>query len=175
VLSKPRVISKIGRKRKVSGWTLLVLGVIVAGVWLASGLWRVSYLGKGFYVQLRNGQLVTGRNDDPRFFKGWSALMSDPSERGLEFWFGWRKFAVSTTGSYSYGVVHIRDVRITGRVYEYVLWPVPLPLLMTGGVLLWWSGAARRRALRGKCGVCGYDLGGLEAGGKCPECGWDGR
>jgi hypothetical protein len=73
------------------------------------------------------------------------------------------------------------DARHTDRVLPtHILWPGMLAntlvwsaIVMTPWVM--WRGfvlvRSRRRIARGRCGQCGYDRRGMDAGSACPECG----
>ncbi|HYD01175.1 MAG TPA: hypothetical protein VEB22_08110 [Phycisphaerales bacterium] len=43
-----RPVTRIGRKRGRTGWTLLILGVLVTGVRFASRWWSVGYKSAGW-------------------------------------------------------------------------------------------------------------------------------
>ncbi len=170
---KPDRVSqkKLGRKRRVAGWTLLLLGLLVAGVWGSSCRWYVQRARKGWDATYTRGELFviwTSEGDEHFGSIGWNS----PSERGLRWKADFREylghdFAREARDCWvaSYGT--------TGhaRAWHIVLWPLPL-LLWTPAALLLRSGIlARRRANTGMCAKCGYSLAGLVADAKCPECG----
>jgi hypothetical protein len=171
----PRPISKTGRRRRATGWTLLALGLLVAAVWGASRWWYLSYWFTECGVSLaagRAGFSVVERGAAPAGVRGghfahtgdrggtarwiWTAE-GEPlrvSVKRTSLWLAWRDHH---DGS--------------GSHYCVVLWPIPL-LLWTPAALLLRSGIlARRRAMKGSCAACGYSLAGLGAGFPCPECG----
>jgi len=142
-------VKRIGRKRRAAGWTLLTLGVIVAGVWAASGWLRVEVDRRTFHVVVDSG-LLTIQSGPPA---GRERPFLSPSQ--LSEW-SWR----------------IRDLINEQRPeVRLALWPIPL-LLWTPAALLLRSGTlAQRRANTNACAKCGYSLAGLADGAPCPECG----
>lgn len=72
-----------------------------------------------------------------------------------------------------------RPFHAGGATESRLLWPLWQPMLVFGVAAGYSLGmlSGGRRAQRGVCQKCGYDLGGLAAGGeegrKCPECGTD--
>ena len=152
-------VKTAGRKRRITGWTLLLLGLLVAGVWVASGWW---------YAWLTVERDVTSTQLGVRF-----GILS------LDWDAGWSETAVSLRSEADWGPVWDlqpirsgrRGVPLDAEFIEIALWPIPL-LLWTPAALLLRSGIlARRRAMTGECGKCGYDLARLGADAKCPECG----
>ncbi|HYD01453.1 MAG TPA: hypothetical protein VEB22_09525 [Phycisphaerales bacterium] len=177
-------VKKIGRKRRAAGWTLLTLGVIVAGVWVASGWWLLRVTMKPWDLHAENGVArffwspkgilaADGVSVLPPRSKGTRWAIRDPfggmflstsTDRYDDRW--WKTWAASRIARHPKGgkTPLLTDSRL-------VLWPIPL-LLWTPAALLIRSGIlARRRALKGMCPKCGYSLAGLSAGAACPECG----
>ncbi|MDP1661206.1 MAG: hypothetical protein Q8L55_04745 [Phycisphaerales bacterium] len=175
---------RIGRKRRALGWTLLTLGLLVAGVWVASGWWQISFEkidGERFNVL--SGELhictdtwVCANIDGDQEERGWSI---EPRMEGWKIWYGWDAqvgTSVARGGGLSVspsvldrGFFQWRSDFFTHRLV--VLWPIPLLLWTPAALLLRYGYLARRRAITGKCKKCGYDFAGLAAEAPCPECG----
>jgi len=151
-MKKPQPPSRIGTKRRAVGWTLLTLGVIVAGVWVASGWWEVTlaYSDKEVWnLEVQAGCLCL----EPRFMQ--PGGIPRYVDREKWWWSGWTRVSWASA----------KPTRILP------LWPIPL-LLWTPAALLLRSGIlARRRAAAGSCAKCGYSLAGLAQPAACPECG----
>jgi len=185
---KPTLRNHAGRKRRAVGWTLLTLGVFVAGVWMWSGLsWRSWAWGGSagrWNWKVQEGRLaVTSSTDFARSegeifhfaMTSKPAVQLDPDDsvsRVLERLYSqqrwlvdWRPFTRHTTSDFFQSRTTVR----------FALWPIPL-LLWTPAALLLRSGIlARRRAITGSCANCGYSLAGLAHGAACPECGNGGK
>jgi hypothetical protein len=170
-----------GKRRTATGWTLLLLGLLVAGVWVAS---RGRDLGRGFdsgAVWAKEGTFAVAWFSFSRPVSGWFLPRHFSAEWEWK-WFtrdeqmramvGHEATDFTDTNFFVAAytdVVYVRAGRI--RVIEVVLWPIPL-LLWTPAALLLRSGyLARRRANTGSCAKCGYSLARLGAGVPCPECG----
>ncbi|MFT3687027.1 MAG: hypothetical protein QM783_19250 [Phycisphaerales bacterium] len=161
-----------GRKRRAAGWTLLALGVLVAGVWVASGWWqeRGGYKSVGFVVS--GGQIMIWSTD----MKPEGPLISMPYRMDvpMTYWNGWYDLRERHAFQRSRGPMYIVNSSIAGSTSTnvgIVLWPIPLLLWTTAALLLPSGILARRRANTGACPKCGYSLAGLGDGGPCPECG----
>jgi hypothetical protein len=172
-VKKERSSKRIGRKRRAAGWTLLLLGLPVAGVWVASGWWRFSLGTTHRWLGCSRGCVVYGRSTAVGSSVTAKCVFQPqaPGDVGFEWWFDWgpkRGFQIGET--VFYGVTRDSDYG-EYREFAALLWPVPL-LLWAAGVPVLRSGIlARRRAHAGLCGKCGYSLAGLVAGAPCPECG----
>lgn len=163
---KPRPPHKIGRKRRAAGWMLLVLGVIVAGVWVASGWWVL--------VVRRDGAECT-------FGYGEAMFATTPMDSSTVF----RRHSPMWVWGYgfgsNYGARRLGLISIADDSLDVALWPVPPFLFATGlAIINRWAPAtlllrsgllARRRAMTGACAKCGYSLAGLAKDAPCPECG----
>jgi hypothetical protein len=166
-------VNRAGRLRRRVGWTLLTLGVLVAGVWGASGWCRFRLGNTRQWLACSRGCLVYGQSGSvgPPVITAWTAERQPPGDVGFEWWFDRGREA-----GYQLSEPLLRRVtRDEGygddRERAALLWPIPL-LVWTPAALLLRSGIlARRRANTGACGKCGYSLAGLAEGSPCPECG----
>lgn len=176
VPTSPRPIKRIGRKRRVLGWTLLTLGVFAAGLWFASGFvwygWRcigpleLSNTRYTLSLSAGAGNLDVGLQTPPLAppqFRQVAGRPRTPLTGWSVEWTPDRWWSISTV---TYGFV-----TRTSWWLAVPLWLVCLPLALAGVLLVRSGNTARRRALTGYCKACGYDLSGLGAEAKCPECG----
>lgn len=173
-VKKPRPAKSIGRKRRAAGWTLLALGVIVAGVWVASGWW-----------------LVTGWCGDTRWFCRNGSMGCQIGVRRSSLPFSSPTFAMETYSERSRFTLRAESPLIRQgddldlfvfavlsptshpgiRILAFALWPIPLLLCAPAAFLLRSGIIARRRAMTNTCPMCGYSLTGTAEGSPCPECG----
>jgi hypothetical protein len=144
-----------GRKRRAGGWVLLGLGVLIAGVWVASKWCRVSAdistQASKTSIFISGGRLTLLRYADRVYFHIRADL--DLYHRLWEWW------------SWDF------EIGSNSQAVALSLWPVSLLLLSTGGLLSRWGVAAPRRTSGNECAACGYDIAVLSDGAKCPECG----
>jgi hypothetical protein len=159
------------------GWTLLTLGVLVAGVWGASGwLWltrRFDAMGANYTVAIQYGTLFCMRASDTDGRDAWNL-----ERYGSSVWrwsFGWGHDVKEPNAFHNFGAVQFsRFSPSTGpalKRIELILWPVPFLLWAAGMPLLHSGILARRRANAGLCKKCDYSLAGIAPGAPCPECG----
>lgn len=151
-----------------------MLGVLVAGAWVASGWWVIglTYHRPGsaggslggsthnvLYVYTLDGVVIFGTQSSSPNPSGFS--ITPRLEKA-----GWSLWHWSWGGGGGPGGGSPRSFDCTAP-----LWPVPVVLWGAGALLLRSGRLARRRALTGMCAACGYSLAGLAAGAPCPECG----
>lgn len=167
-MKKPRPNRAIGRKRRAAGWTLLALGVIVAGVWVWSGEHDLGWDGAKHRAALFGGKLGVGRLRNSQMQwgdSGWSVVDHQA------YW----SYRLPSGPDTFLGLMNYWKADEDGGGTEesamVVLWPIPLALWAAGVPVLGSGILTRRRAITGKCVSCGYDLAGIRAGAPCPECG----
>lgn len=165
-----------GRKRRLAGWTLLVLGLLVTAVLGWSWSRRAYSVGGAWGFELANGQVRCILYPGANISGDSGVLLHGESERFLRLRTRRSVVPVSNANkAWDLYVVSHFSLETAGVVmsqhWNFVLWPLPLMLWAEGGLLVRSGVVARRRAETGLCRGCGYDLAGLGAGAKCPECG----
>ncbi|MEK6703401.1 MAG: hypothetical protein AABZ53_14160 [Planctomycetota bacterium] len=184
---------KLGRRRIWSGWLLLVGGLVIAGIWIASGrysfrrVWFHEFMNRSVRVQQgvvevcavdrhlwnREGSLVPDALTDLPPFGEPLVVNEWTRTDGPWHWAGTLFAHAQMGGRTLTGIVTVDTARpsFQGTTrFAMVLWPIPLVLLAAGGMMLWHGKTAARIAV-GCCLTCGYDLKGLTLGTACPECG----
>lgn len=163
--------------RLVAGWSLLLVCVVLAAATLWSRGRDVSLKGEGrgsvAILSLTSGELQAslerGRIDNYSPGGGW-AVGKEPYD-GPWRW-GFTRMDVvpeSRWWSWRWSTVLHRDGSV--RFAAGPVWPGAVLAGVCGLWLLWPMVRAWRRRSGGRCAACGYDLRGLGAGAKCPECG----
>ncbi|MGH7131408.1 MAG: hypothetical protein ACREJO_05635 [Phycisphaerales bacterium] len=172
---------KPGRKRRVAGWALLAIGVLITGVWGASRWWWYRGYSSDYTYSLCYGKaLVDYDRGLSRVASGWRVLKNaDPK-------WSWQLSDRTSVASYKAIKVSSFDLAPFGCYYafrdapsqpvfsadvEIMLWPFPLLVWGGGGWLVWSGRRARRRAMTGLCGKCGYDLAGWRRGARARSVG----
>jgi hypothetical protein len=181
--AKPRSSQrKVGRKRRSLGLIGLALGVLLAALWVWSGLSRA----------IRDAGPWCGRIEEGRFIVQWSDgtepappwIPSGPAWIvGRAPFGGWtshigavdpvfKPVGGNTPGQSSIdwwllGYTHNTSI----CTFHLALWSLPIAAWIVAAAFLRWGFIARRRSMTDHCAKCGYDLKGLGADAKCPECG----
>lgn len=184
---------KLGRRRIWSGWLLLIGGLMIAGIWVASGrysyrrVWFHEFMNRSVRVEHGVFEVCTV---DRRLWNRETTLVPDAltdlptfgeplvvnewtTPDGGWHWAGTLFGYAQMGGRTLTGLVTVDTARPSFQgttKFAMVLWPIPLGLLAAGGTLLW-MGKKAARIGAGCCLACGYDLKGLATGKACPECG----
>lgn len=155
-----------GQCRVVAGSGAIAVGLLLACSWVWSG-WNISSRrAGGVDWTVWHGLVVVGADNGYYFSIRQSALLKQRTA-GLAsalgspagaYWLVWGWARVDPTAPLSTGVV-------------VPIWPFAVLAIGSGCVCVRLGVRARRRARTGRCAACGYDLRGLEAGTRCPECG----
>lgn len=164
-----------GRNRRRSAWCLLAFSLIV-GVILLSSRWvsAKTTIGSCCFIELRSGRIHfwrpfqqfgpswaaadVGRRAQPELLWTPPPALGDPFERVLDIWI-FSLDRIQTLG---------QPTRWSGCL---MLWPTALIALTASASLLLWGHQPFRRARRGLCGQCAYNLEATPSGAPCPECG----
>lgn len=174
----PRLIKSIGRKRKAAGWTLLILGLLVAAVWLWSG-WGIRRVRVGnFSAGCFQGHLhviwLAVPPTDSSGVDQWT-LAEQASAKAvwmiLDQTDEYARLPRLTFTGKSDLALALEGMELDGPLHELPAWPIPLLLWTPAAALLCSGYLARKRAITGMCKSCGYELAGLSSDAPCPECG----
>lgn len=154
-------MKRIGRKRRLTAWTLFAFALLVAGVWVLSGFSSVGYSETGSAWFVRAGLLshYNGR-DDLGWYVNWFGRPFDVRWRVI------KDFEPSMDYNFRLAA-WTKD----GQLIQFAVWPIPLLLVTPAALFLRSASLARRRANANACAKCGYNLTGLATGTPCPECG----
>ncbi|MGH7131894.1 MAG: hypothetical protein ACREJO_08125, partial [Phycisphaerales bacterium] len=167
---------RTGRKRRVAGWFLLVIGVLITGVWGASRWWYFGCAHNLRDFRVGRGVVTISAGATARV-AWWHADRVPNPELGWNWTIGPGEMDFDMPGLLHAGstnllfVGHGRWQTQSGQTYQIWTvypWPFALTSLLGGGWLVWSGRRARRRAMVGLCLKCGYDLAGLAAGASCP-------
>ncbi len=161
-----------GRNRILSGKVLVVVGVVLGTVMVASCWWPlvegISRLGLGFH----DGCVEIYYFEPPRqeviAFIKW---MYEQEPRRMTWWMDLPDSYVNA-GLFAYHVVWFGGGG-TVALTSIVLWPPALLALVTGAAL-WRLGFVARGHWKNAlyvCPACGYARAGLAEAAPCPECG----
>jgi hypothetical protein len=149
---------QLGRKRRLAGRVVLGFSVVLYALWIASGVWRVSFTRGSLSV---NGSLWGYVDwielDAPRFGPADVSFARRNSFAMPHMWPLYREASVPA--------VPYTPLRMVAT------WPLPVGCSIFGAMLFHSGTLARRRAAHRLCEKCGYDRRGLPAGSPCPECG----
>jgi hypothetical protein len=171
-----------GRKRRLGGWTLVVLGVLIALTWGASGPVTVIWDAGLWCARIEEGRLIVqvSAESPPRvswtkFGPGW--VVTEAPGGGWHVQMravspGFRGAAFRAQPDTCVDLWVVGYTRITSICTLHAsLWAMALALSGSGGLLLRSGATARWLAAKDHCSGCGYSLTGLVRGAPCPECG----
>jgi len=154
---------------RASRWVGLVVCILLSITWWFSTRWTVNWKlsptrsialsRSAFVVKLTDVALMRRLNYPAHFFSDENGVSS---YRNL----GTNEFKIWFPDYYASGIPPI------SQGIAIPIWMVLACVAIPTG-LLWNSEIrrVRRRAMRGRCKACGYDLAGLKAKATCPECG----
>jgi hypothetical protein len=158
------------------GWTLLLSGLSAAGAGVTSWWWNVYWLRGSWGFELACGQVRCIRYSGGHLRPDAGAALIDEADRFIR----WRaqtspvpEFSPENAWNLAIASHHSRSTGsiATSSHWNFVLWPIPPLLCGAAGLFLHAGFIARRRAMTGMCFKCAYDLTGIAAEAKCPECG----
>jgi hypothetical protein len=173
-----------GRKRRICGWALVVVGVALTAllVWSAGAEGYVIWGGSrpGY------GRIALGVSRGVAFYHvtdaaNWqSGVHRGPFDTPLRVELLARPLAQAPVASGTAGAPGRVDLLLcsyawnagtTVGLLRVAVWAPAGCALAAGWLLVLKGSRARRRAMEGACAACGYDLSGLGDVVVCPECG----
>jgi hypothetical protein len=143
-----------------AAWSCVAAGVLMMVLGGMSCRWFTVRVGVRSRLEVLQGAASFSwnprRSGDAPLLRGWDIRPLSPELR-------WRvrplvpDYAMNPIGGW--------------RTLVVPLWCVAAPLLSPAPFLVYARARRRRRAMDGRCSVCGYDRAGLARDGACPECG----
>lgn len=130
---------------------MLVLALAFGGLWLASVWWWMRWEpAQGYAIMVSRGAIGLGRPVKPPGARMGNTITDAPMGEPMR----WRTYRSSTW--------------FHNTTWRPLWWPTAACGALTAAMFA--VHRLRRRA-PWACAACGYDLRGLTAGAKCPECG----
>ena len=75
-----------GRKRRLAGWLLVVIGVLITGVWAASAKWVVGYESSAWRVSTGGGEVTIFEHSASGYFASVRWTVGKLSANGGWLW-----------------------------------------------------------------------------------------
>ncbi len=173
-----------GRKSRITGWGLLALALVIAGLlgWSGKYHWVLSVLrgkavtGTSYSVAISHGVFMIWSVTPPEISNHNRTTLSSRTKYQLDWWFSPHEYALPIPGQRQSGWglfwLYACDAPLKSRAITILLWPIALAAFSGAAAPMVWSWRqTRSRIKRGLCPACAYNLAGLDVEAPCPECG----